>query len=73
MASNHQAVSSQQNKRRAEKDEPWIVSGGYFDFQTLFLTIIIVLIGLMMVYSASSYKAVLYTGDSAYFVKKQAG
>jgi len=68
---NSQEVSPQQKKRRREEDEPWFVSGGYFDYQTLFITITLVLIGIMMVYSASSYKAVVYTGDSGYFAKRQ--
>lgn len=56
----------------ANRNKSWWLKGGYFDYQTVFLTAVIVLIGLVMVYSASSYKAVLYTGDSTYFLKRQA-
>ena len=56
----------------AIKKKAWMIKGGYLDYQTVFITIILVLIGLLMVFSASSYKGVLLTGDSAYFLKRQA-
>jgi len=49
----------------------WI-RGGYFDYETLFLLVVIVLIGILMVYSSSSYKGVIMFGDSGYFAKRQA-
>ena len=49
----------------------WLSKGIYFDYQTMFLVVVLTVVGLMVVFSASSYKAVLYTGDSMYFLKRQ--
>ncbi len=68
MSSNSSTMERQSHNRRSSL---W-VKGGYFDYQTVFILGVIVLIGFLMVYSASSYKGVLLTGDSAYFVKRQA-
>lgn len=43
----------------------------YFDYPLLFIVLGIVVFGLVMVYSTSSYKADLVYGDSAYFLKRQ--
>lgn len=43
----------------------------YFDYPALFLIIFLVLFGLMMVYSASSFVAFRDFGSSTYFLKRQ--
>ena len=53
-------------KRRREQSEY------FFDYSLLFITLILVCIGLVMVYSTSSYYAVKQKfGDAAYFFKRQ--
>lgn len=53
------------------KNSLW-VKGGFTDFQSVFLTFVIVLFGLMMVYSASSYRAIRSGLPSTFFMKRQA-
>lgn len=60
-----------QRKKRTLNNSFW-VKGGYFDYQTLFIMIVIVLFGIMMVYSSSSYRAVMSGEESSYFAKRQA-
>lgn len=48
-----------------------LVKGGRFDYQLLFIVITLVLFGIMMVYSASSYRATLLGEKNYYFAKKQ--
>ncbi len=47
------------------------VRGTYFDYPSLFLIVFLLLFGLMMVYSISSYKASVAMDDSAYYFKRQ--
>ena len=47
------------------------IRGTYFDYPSLFLIVFLLLFGLMMVYSISSYKASVSLGDSAYYFKRQ--
>lgn len=45
----------------------------FYDYSLLFTIIFLTVFGLIMIYSASSYKAqALYDGDGAYFMKRQA-
>ncbi|MCR5791688.1 MAG: FtsW/RodA/SpoVE family cell cycle protein [Lachnospiraceae bacterium] len=44
----------------------------YYDYTLLFLTIILVVFGLVMIYSTSSYNAQVVKGDSTYYLKRQA-
>ena len=45
----------------------------FYDYSLLFTVIFLTVFGLIMIYSASSYKAdLLYDGDGAYFMKRQA-
>ena len=44
----------------------------FFDYAMLFIVIFLLGFGLVMLYSVSSYEAVLDFGDSAYYFKKQA-
>lgn len=45
--------------------------GKYFDYALLTVIAALLIFGLIMVYSTSSYSAFLDTGDSAYYFKKQ--
>lgn len=58
-------------KKRERKGKPFWVRGTYFDYPSLFLILFLLLFGLMMVYSISSYKASVSYDDSAYFLKRQ--
>lgn len=44
---------------------------GYFDYSLLFVWIFIMLLGYVLLYSASSYMALSKEGDSLYYLKKQ--
>ena len=44
----------------------------YFDYALLFIVLFLLVFGLVMLYSVSSYEAALDYGDSAYYLKKQA-
>ena len=45
--------------------------GEYFDFPLLFVTLFLVIFGLVMVYSTSSYTAELKTDNAAYYLMRQ--
>lgn len=60
----------QVNKSRSRR-ESYLVSGGYFDYQSVFLIMVLLLFGIVMVYSASSYRARIEGLASTYYVKKQ--
>lgn len=45
--------------------------GTFFDYSMLIIVLFLVVFGLVMVYSTSSYSAMIKTGDSAYYFKKQ--
>lgn len=45
--------------------------GGYLDYQTIFLVIVLLAFGVMMVYSASAYRATISNLPSWYFARKQ--
>ncbi|MBQ9199023.1 MAG: putative lipid II flippase FtsW [Lachnospiraceae bacterium] len=59
------------NSRHTTKNSFW-VKGGFIDYQSVFLTFVIVLFGLMMVYSASSYRAIRSGYPGTYFMTRQA-
>lgn len=44
----------------------------YYDYSLLFLTLFLVCFGLVMIYSTSSYNAFRTTGDTMFYLKKQA-
>lgn len=48
-----------------------IYIGEYFDYPLLFVTLFLVIFGLVMVYSTSSYTAELKTGNAAYYLIRQ--
>ncbi|MBE5876109.1 MAG: cell division protein FtsW [Lachnospiraceae bacterium] len=56
----------QSRRREVNKGE-----NGHFDFVLLIVVLFLVAFGLLMIYSASSYKAGLDYGDPAFFLKKQ--
>ena len=64
-------MSSVEKSRRTTKNSFW-VKGGYTDYQSIFLIFVIVLFGLMMVYSASSYRAIRSGLPGTYFMVRQA-
>lgn len=45
--------------------------GTFFDYSMLIIVLFLVVFGLVMVYSTSSYSAMIKTGDSAYYFKNQ--
>lgn len=53
------------NRRREEKAEH------YFDYSLVFLVLFLLGFGLVMIYSTSSYKANLDSGDPTYYLRKQ--
>lgn len=55
-----------ENNRRQQKKEK-----RYFDYSLMFIVLFLLAFGLIMIYSTSSYKANLDTGDSAFYLKKQ--
>ena len=55
------------NKRTRKKQEEY-----YFDYALLFIVLFLLVFGLVMLYSVSSYEAGLDYGDSAFYLKKQA-
>ena len=46
-------------------------TGGYIDYQTIFLVVVLLAFGVMMVYSASAYRATLSGLSSGYFAMRQ--
>lgn len=64
-------VNQNTTSKRRVSNSFW-VKGGYFDYQTVFLTLTIVLFGIMMVYSSSSFRATSNGLPAYYFAKRQA-
>ncbi len=62
---------SARQKHRTLDNSFW-VKGGYFDYQVVFILSVIVLFGLLMVFSSSSYRAVMNGEASTYYVQRQA-
>lgn len=56
-----QGKSRKQNKR----------INAFFDYSLLIMIVMVVVFGLVMIYSTSSYKAELNTGDSFYYMRRQ--
>lgn len=56
-----------ENVRKKKKQ-----SGFFFDYTILFIVIFLLLFGLIMLYSTSSYEAGIKFNDSAYYFRKQA-
>lgn len=67
MASRRRTLSNRRkknNKGGTEKEY-------FFDYQLLFLVLFMIALGLVMVYSTSSYTAELKTGSAFYYLKRQ--
>lgn len=58
--------------KKKGKSSFWFMEEGYFDYQILFITIVLVLFGIMMIYSASSYRAVMEGNSDYFYAMKQA-
>lgn len=58
-----------EKSKKEKKKIPWFVSKGNCDYQILFLSVALMLFGLLMVYSSSSYRAVI-SGKPAYTIVK---
>lgn len=58
-------------KNEEYKKPKFFVTNGNCDYQVLFLTITLVLFGIMMVYSSSSYRAIINGLSADYLAKKQ--
>ena len=57
--------------RRKLKKNKVFATGGYIDYQTIFLVVVLLAFGVMMVYSASAYRATLSGLPSGYFAMRQ--
>ena len=57
--------------RRKLKKNKIFATGGYMDYQTIFLVVVLLAFGVMMVYSASAYRASLSGLSSGYFAMRQ--
>lgn len=66
---------SKKEKTKPQKtvNEKRKINGVYYDYTLLFMIIFLLVFGLIMIYSSSSYTAGLKFKDSAYFVKRQIG
>lgn len=62
---------SPENGNAAAKKRNRPESVHYFDYSLLFVWIFIMLLGYVLLYSASSYMAVTAQGDSAFYLKRQ--
>lgn len=60
-------VSGEEIEKRSKKHR----NQNYFDYSLLFVWIFIMLLGYVLLYSASSYVALTVENDSAYYLKKQ--
>ena len=60
------SVSPSQKKRN------YATKSKYIDYTLLLMIICLLAFGLVMLYSTSAYNATLKTGDSAFYLKKQA-
>ena len=58
---------SENGKRRKKRTTKF-----FFDYTILFIVLFLVMFGLVMLYSTSSYEANIKFGDSAYYFRKQA-
>ncbi len=56
---------------RRKRKTSFFMAGTYFDYPALFLVLFLVMFGLIMVYSSSSYMARIMTDDAAYYFKRQ--
>ncbi len=67
MQKEYDPASGEENKKRPRRQK----SQNYFDYSLLFVWIFIMLLGYVLLYSASSYVALTVQGDSAFYLKRQ--
>lgn len=60
------------NTTKKSKTAWFYTREGFFDYQTLFITIVLMLFGVMMIYSASSFRAVMEGENDYHYALKQA-
>ncbi len=65
-------MSSNTGTNKKQKASFFHFDEGFFDYQTLFISVVLVLFGIMMIYSASSYRAVMEGNPDYFYAKKQA-
>lgn len=58
-------------RRTSTTNRSILVRGGYFDYQTVFLTFVMLMFGVVMVYSSSSYRATINGFSGYYYAKRQ--
>ncbi len=66
-------MSSNTRTNKKQKSTFFHLNEGFFDYQVVFITIVLVLFGIMMIYSASSYRAVMEGNKDYFYALKQAG
>lgn len=59
------------SNNRRKRNQKNLKQNRFFDYSLLFVVLFLIVFGLVMIYSASSYKAGLDTGNPAYYFKKQ--
>lgn len=59
------------NNRTRKKKSSMLFKSDFFDYSLLFIVLFLVALGLVMIYSTSSYTAELKTGDAAHYLKRQ--
>jgi cell division protein FtsW len=64
--------TKRKNAKEKKKKPKFIITRGNCDYQIVFITIALVLFGVMMVYSSSSYRQILAGNDADTLAKKQA-
>ncbi len=68
----YHAYKAQKEKRQATERKSYEASKGRMDTSFLLLTVLLTVIGLIMLFSASFPSAYYESGDAAYYVKRQA-
>ena len=58
-------------KRKKTKSSFWVKSGNYYDYALLFVILFLVIFGLVMIYSTSSFTAESKTGTPFYYLQRQ--
>ena len=66
-----QKAYSPENSSASARNKTIQKSGTYFDYSLLFVWIFVMLLGYVLLYSASSYMAVSIQGDSTFYLKRQ--
>lgn len=62
---------SRKNTKKKHKNKSNNIKESYFDYSLLAVLVLLVCFGLVMLYSTSSYSAMMTYGDSMYYLKRQ--